>query len=144
MFDLLVVMSGLGFENGGVAGAHALGVGLTALPDMEKNYLHGEMVALGILTQLTMEKNSKDRDELVEFFTKVGLPICWKQVGVDVYNQEQVSTILQSCFDKFYAIKNMPFEKSIPVYSEGMREAEEFCSQYLQCHGQEAWLEYHS
>ena len=43
----LVVMSGLGFENGGVSGAHALGVGITALPNMEKKYLHGEMVALG-------------------------------------------------------------------------------------------------
>ena len=137
-------MSGLGFENGGVAGAHALGVGLTALPDMEKKYLHGEMVALGILTQLTMEECFEDRDELIEFFTKVGLPICWKQVGVDVNNDEQLSTILNSCFEKFYAIKNMPFEKSIPVYSKGMRMTEEFCSQYLEVHGQKAWLEYHS
>ena len=46
----LVVMSGLGFENGGVSGAHALGVGITALPNMEKKYLHGEMVALGVMT----------------------------------------------------------------------------------------------
>lgn len=137
------MLSGLGFENGGVSGAHALGVGVTALPDMEKKYLHGEMVALGILTELTMEKREKEREELAAFFTKVGLPVCWKQMGVDVYNKEQVATMLNSCFSKFYAIKNMPFEKSIDVYTRGMQEAEEYCNHVLQEQGQEMWLHYH-
>lgn len=64
------VLSGLGFENSGVSGAHALGVGVTALPGMEKKYLHGEMVALGVMTELVMEKRTEECKELAGFFTK--------------------------------------------------------------------------
>lgn len=139
----LVVMSGLGFENGGVSGAHALGVGITALPNMEKKYLHGEMVALGVMTELVMEKRFSECKELAEFFTTVGLPICWKQMNIDVNNEDEVKTMLNSCFAKFYAIKNMPFEKSIPVYWKGMKDAEAFCS-ILEEKGQEMWNKYHN
>ncbi len=137
------VLSGLGFENSGVSGAHALGVGVTALPGMEKKYLHGEMVALGVMTELVMEKRTEECKELAGFFTKVGLPICWKQIGVDVHCKEQVETMLNSCFAKFYAIKNMPFEKSISVYSKGMHDSEALCSTILEEQGQEKWLKYH-
>ncbi len=139
-----VVMSGLGFENGGVSGAHALGVGITALPNMEKKYLHGEMVALGVMTELVMEKRFSECKELAEFFTTVGLPICWKQMNIDVNNEDEVKTMLNSCFAKFYAIKNMPFEKSIPVYWKGMKDAEAFCSPILEEKGQEMWNKYHN
>ena len=120
-----------------------MGVGVTALPDMEKKYLHGEMVALGVMTELVMEKRTEECKELASFFTKVGLPICWKQIGVDVHCKEQVDTMLNSCFTKFYAIKNMPFEKSISVYSKGMQDAETLCSTVLKEQGQEKWLKYH-
>ena len=136
-------MSGLGFENGGVSGAHALGVGLTALPAMEQTYLHGEMVALGILTELVMESRTEECKEMAEFFCKVGLPICWSQMGVDVFCKEQVETILNSCFNKFYAIKNMQCEKEISVYSKGMQDAEVLCQPLLEKYGQEMWLTYH-
>ena len=139
-----VVLSGLGFENGGVSGAHALGVGITALPDMEKKFLHGEMVALGILTELTMEKRFEERAELAVFFSKVGLPVCWSQLGIDVKNADQIHKVLNSCFEKFYAIKNMPFEKSIEVYSKGIQEAEDYCQGILKTHGQAMWLKHHA
>ena len=140
---LTLVLSGLGFENGGVSGAHALGVGVTALPNMEKKYLHGEMVALGVMTELVMENRLDECKELAEFFSEVGLPVCWKQMGVDVYNDEQVHTMLNSCFEKFYAIKNMPVPKTIPVYQKGMQDAEAFCSKVLESKGQAKWLQYH-
>ena len=139
----IVVLSGLGFENGGVSGAHALGVGVTALPNMEKKYLHGEMVALGVMTELILEKRYDECRELAEFFTEIGLPICWKQMGVDIYSDDQVHTMLNSCFAKFYAIKNMTVEKTIPVYQKGMQDSEAFCSEILEKKGQAKWLQYH-
>lgn len=138
------MLSGLGFENGGVSGAHALGVGITALPNMEKKYLHGEMVALGVMTELVIENRFDECRELAEFFTTVGLPICWKQMGIDLDCKDQVETMLNSCFAKFYAIKNMQVEKSIPVYWKGMKDAEAFCSPILEVKGQEMWNKYHN
>ena len=110
---------------------------------MEKKYLHGEMVALGVMTELVMENRLDECKELAEFFSDVGLPICWKQMGVDVYSDEQVHTMLNSCFEKFYAIKNMTVEKTIPVYQKGMQDSEAFCSKVLERKGQAKWLQYH-
>ncbi|CBK24860.2 uncharacterized protein [Blastocystis hominis] len=106
-------------------------------------YLHGEMVALGVMTELVMENRLDECKELAEFFSDIGLPICWKQMGVDVYNDEQVHTMLNSCFEKFYAIKNMTVEKTIPVYQKGMQDSEAFCSKVMERKGQAKWLQYH-
>jgi len=47
-------LSGVGFESGGLAAAHAIHNGLTAIPDAH-HYYHGEKVAFGTLTQLVLE-----------------------------------------------------------------------------------------
>ena len=63
---------------------------------MEKKYLHGEMVALGVMTELVIENRFDECRELAEFFTTVGLPICWKQMGIDLDCKDQVETMLVS------------------------------------------------
>ncbi len=47
-------LSGVGFESGGLAAAHAIHNGMTAIPDAH-HYYHGEKVAFGTLTQLVLE-----------------------------------------------------------------------------------------
>ena len=47
-------LSGIGFESGGLAGAHAIHNGLTAIPETHELY-HGEKVAFGTLVQLVLE-----------------------------------------------------------------------------------------
>ena len=37
------LLSGLGFESGGLAVAHAVAQGLTVIPAVKRGYLHGEM-----------------------------------------------------------------------------------------------------
>ena len=68
------LLSGIGFESGGLAGAHALAQGLTVLPRLHADYLHGEMVAMGLLTQLVLEKHEIEAARMAEFFCAVGLP----------------------------------------------------------------------
>jgi glycerol dehydrogenase len=48
------LLSGLGFESGGLAAAHAIHNGLTALPATH-HHMHGDKVNFGTLTQLTRE-----------------------------------------------------------------------------------------
>ena len=47
-------LSGIGFESGGLAGAHAIHNGLTVLKGCHGLY-HGEKVAFGTLVQLVLE-----------------------------------------------------------------------------------------
>ena len=48
------LLSGLGFESGGLALAHAVHNGITAIPTSHA-FIHGEKVAFGLLTQLVLE-----------------------------------------------------------------------------------------
>jgi len=45
-----ILLSGIGFESGGLAGAHAVAQGLTASHDLHSHFLHGELVAIGVMT----------------------------------------------------------------------------------------------
>ncbi len=54
-------LSGVGFESGGLAAAHAIHNGMTAVPDAHHFY-HGEKVAFGTLTQLVLEKRAGRRN----------------------------------------------------------------------------------
>ena len=54
MIEANTLLSGIGFESGGLAGAHAIHNGLTVLEECHHMY-HGEKVAFGTITQLVLE-----------------------------------------------------------------------------------------
>ncbi len=76
------LLSGLGFESSGLAGAHAVHDGFTALPECH-HLFHGEKVAFGTLTQLVLENRELDEiEEVLDFCTDVGLPVTLAEMGV--------------------------------------------------------------
>lgn len=75
-------LSGVGADNGGLAVAHSVYNGFTALEECEKT-MHGELVAFGTIAQLVIENAPKDEiNEVIEFCMSIGLPITLEQVGV--------------------------------------------------------------
>lgn len=56
--------------------AHALFYGLTIREHIEKQHLHGEVVAYGVLVQCVMDKQWDDLRELIQFYKQIELPIC--------------------------------------------------------------------
>ncbi len=75
-------LSGVGFESGGLAAAHAIHNGMTAIPDAH-HYYHGEKVAFGTLTQLVLENAPVDEIETVAALChSVGLPITLAQLDI--------------------------------------------------------------
>lgn len=77
------LLSGIGFESGGVTAAHAVAMGFTRLPVARANYLHGEMVALGLLTQLAMEQFLEECAQVARFCAEIGLPTHLAQLSLD-------------------------------------------------------------
>ncbi|OON98296.1 MAG: glycerol dehydrogenase [Epulopiscium sp. Nele67-Bin005] len=88
------LLSGLGFENGGLSIAHAVCNGFSLISDTHK-FLHGEIVAFCTLVQLVFEDiyNTKYPDkivadstnylkELLPFYYEVGLPITLEDIGL--------------------------------------------------------------
>ncbi|NKB99138.1 MAG: iron-containing alcohol dehydrogenase [Pseudomonadales bacterium] len=75
------LLSGVGFESGGLAGAHGYAQGFTNVGQVEANFLHGEMVAMGVVAQLMMEGDVTEARRVAEFFARVGLPITLEQMA---------------------------------------------------------------
>jgi len=75
-------LSGVGADNGGLAVAHSVYNGFTALPECEST-MHGSLVALGTIAQLILENAPKEEiKEVMDFCYSVGLPVTLKEVGI--------------------------------------------------------------
>ena len=88
-----ILLSGLGFESGGIAAAHSIHNGLTALPGTH-NYYHGEKVALGVLASLFMSGKSKALiDEVYSFCESVGLPTTLAGLGLTGVSPDELKKV---------------------------------------------------
>jgi glycerol dehydrogenase len=75
-------LSGIGFESGGLAAAHSVHNGLTAIPETHAFY-HGEKVAFGTITQLVLENAPTELiEEVISFCKAVGLPTTFEDLNV--------------------------------------------------------------
>ncbi len=103
-------LSGIGFESGGLAGAHAIHNGLTAIPETHKLY-HGEKVAFGTLVQLVLEDAGEDEImEVIDFCTETGLPVTLKELGIKKVKPEQIMEVAELSCAEGDTMGNMPFE----------------------------------
>ncbi|MFD2209649.1 glycerol dehydrogenase [Virgibacillus halophilus] len=69
------LLSGLGFESGGLAGAHAIHNGFTVLDGDIHNLTHGEKVAYGTLVQLLLELHDEQEiRKYISFYNALDLP----------------------------------------------------------------------
>ncbi len=79
--EAMILMSGLGFESGGLSLAHALTRGLSILPGA-KLAPHGYQVALGLLIQLALEERDDEiLDEMLSWYAELGLPTSLEDLG---------------------------------------------------------------
>jgi glycerol dehydrogenase len=104
------LLSGLGFESGGLAAAHAIHNGLTAVAATH-GLAHGEKVNIGSLTQLVLEgAPTSDIREFVEFTTRVGLPTTLTEVGLSAEDTDALRTVADASTVEGETIHSMPFD----------------------------------
>ena len=118
------LLSGLGFESAGLAGAHAIHNGMTAMPETHAFY-HGEKVAFGTLTQLVLE-NADELYEVLDFCVEVGLPVTFAQLGVADASYERVLEVARlACADND-TLHNMPFDVTPEKVANAMLAADAY------------------
>ena len=104
------LLSGLGFESGGVAASHAVHNGFCSLPECHQMY-HGEKVAFGVITQLVLEHAPvEELNKVLDFCISVGLPVTMAQIGVTEPTQEKVMQVAEIACGETDTARNMPFE----------------------------------
>lgn len=119
-----ILMSGLGFESGGLAAAHAIHDGLTLLPSHAKFY-HGEMVAFGTICQLVLENAPQDElYEVLDFCLEVGLPVCLKDIGTESVDDEMLEAIAAKTCIPDESVHNMPFRVTEEMIAAAIKTAD--------------------
>ena len=104
------LLSGIGFESGGLAGAHAIHNGFTVLEECHSMY-HGEKVAFGTITQLVLENVPTDElEDIIDFCIELGLPVTLKELGITDPTPEKIMAVAEAACAPTDTIHNMPFE----------------------------------
>lgn len=102
-------LSGVGFESGGLAAAHAVHNGLTVVPETH-HCLHGEKVAFGVLTQLVLEKTADEElIRVLQFCKNIGLPVTLAALGITADIPEKVMAAAQASCAAGETIYNLPY-----------------------------------
>lgn len=87
------LLSGIGFESGGICAAHPINNGIAELPQTHK-YMHGEKVAFALICHLILAGENKEIiDEIMELFSQIGLPITLKELGIENITDDELKLI---------------------------------------------------
>lgn len=86
--------------------AHAIFYALTTYPHIEKNHLHGEVVAFGVLVLLLVDNDEENFKKLYEFNKAVGLPVRLEDIEISRDDIDKVAKITVAMKD----IEHNPYE----------------------------------
>ena len=125
-------LSGVGFESGGLAAAHAIHNGLTAIPDAHHFY-HGEKVAFGTLTQLVLENAPVEEIETAAALChSVGLPITLAQLDIKGDIPAKMRIVAEAACVKGETIHNMPGGATADQVYAALLVADQYGQRFLQ------------
>ena len=115
-----VLLSGLGFESGGLATAHMIGNLLTGVPECNAFY-HGEKVAFGVVSQLCLDPDVSTADtyRIVDWCIAVGLPVTFADLDLEGVSRDRLVPIADVCAGEGSLCANHAFE----VTSESVVDA---------------------
>jgi glycerol dehydrogenase len=89
------LLSGIGFESGGLASAHAIHNGLTALEETHA-YYHGEKVAFGVLAGLQLiDAPPEESATVFSFCEEVGLPTTLADIGLGKLDRDRLMLVAE-------------------------------------------------
>jgi glycerol dehydrogenase len=119
------LLSGLGFESGGLSTAHGIHDCLCNLNGTHA-YYHGEKVAFGTLAGLFLEARPQALiDEVYAFCRSVGLPTRLAQIGLEGVTDRQLDAAIQPVFDnKQSYLHNVRFDLTPEGIIEAIRMAD--------------------
>ena len=125
------LLSGIGFESGGLAGAHAVHNGLTVLEECHHMY-HGEKVAFGTLTQLVLENVPEEElTDIISWCIELGLPVTLAELGIEDATDEKIMAVATAACAENDTLHNMPFEVTPEKVFAAIKAADAYGRYYL-------------
>ena len=125
------LLSGIGFESGGLAGAHAIHNGVTVLEECHHMY-HGEKVAFGTITQLVLENiPAEELEDIITWCIELGLPVTLKELGVEKATDEKIMAVATAACAETDTLHNMPFCVTPETVCAAIKAADAYGHYYL-------------
>jgi glycerol dehydrogenase len=119
-----VLLSGIGFESGGLAAAHAIHNGLTTAPQTH-GLTHGQKVNIGAITQLILEgAPNSEIDDFILFTTRLGLPTSLTEVGLNSDDVASLTRVAQVATADGETIHCLPFTVTVTDVVDSLRALE--------------------
>jgi glycerol dehydrogenase len=119
------LLSGLGFESGGLAAAHSIHNGLTKIKETAKFY-HGEKVAFGTLASLHMNgQPSAMIDRVYGFCESVGLPTTFADLGITGISDEELMQVAIAACAEVESMHNEPMKITPRMVMDALKTADE-------------------
>lgn len=105
------LLSGLGFESGGLAAAHAIHNGFTVLDGDIHHLTHGEKVAYGTLTQLVLELHPEaEIEKYISFYQSLGLPVTLEDMHLENVSYEDLVKVGEAATQEGETMGNLSSE----------------------------------
>lgn len=118
------LLSGLGFESAGLAAAHSVHNGLTALPQT-RSYYHGEKVAFGVLASLFLtDKPPSVMDQVYGFCESVGLPTTLAGLGLQGVTDQDMRRVAEKACAAEESMHNEPCEATPTAVMDAIKAAD--------------------
>lgn len=125
------LLSGIGFESGGLAGAHAIHNGFTILDECHHMY-HGEKVAFGTITQLVLENiDAEELEDIIDWCIELGLPVTLKELGIENPTDEKLMAVAEAACAPTDTLHNMPFEVTPEKVCAAIKAADAYGRYFL-------------
>ena len=102
------LLSGLGFENGGLAAAHAIHNGFTAIKGEVHRLTHGEIVGFCLLVQLILEERPQEEfKRYSRFLAAIGMPTTLAEMHLTGATREELLEIGKLAVAPSNTMKNL-------------------------------------
>ncbi|TQR96667.1 glycerol dehydrogenase [Paenibacillus ottowii] len=125
------LLSGLGFESGGLAGAHAIHNGFTVLEGDIHHLTHGQKVAFGTLVQLALEKRPlTEVERYIDFYLKLDLPVTLEDIKLKEASREDLYRVAQAATKEGETAHNLPFAVTADDVLDAILAADQYSVAY--------------
>jgi glycerol dehydrogenase len=138
------LLSGVGFESAGLAAAHAIAAGMTIIPVLHRDYLHGELVAIGLVAHLVLENDTDEALRVARFLAGIGLPVTLEQLQLNSKRDSGILMEAMAAAVKEPFAHNEPFEVTPEKLHAALLEADQIGRNTIDAVGDDPFRILHS
>lgn len=107
--------------------AHSVYYGLVLLPGFEEKYLHGNVVAYGVLVQLAVDKELEEASRVKAFLQRLAIPTTLREMEVPVEREYLEAVLTETVTGP--DMEHIPYPMTEDMIFQAMKEVEQLSCQ---------------